>query len=117
MPDRIRGEMLKGHIAALVLSVVEAKARHGYEIMKALEEHSDGVFNLGQGTVYPLLYNLEEQGLIRGRERIVDGRRRKVYSLTAIGRRSLSKRVERWRTFQNAVDNFLTPGLIGGAKP
>ncbi len=109
--------MLKGHIAALVLSVIEAKARHGYEIMKALEQRSDGVFDLGQGTVYPLLYSLEEQGLLRGRERTVGGRRRKVYSLTAAGRRSLSERVERWRTFQKAVDHFLMPGVIGGAKP
>ena len=113
--DTIRGEMLKGHVAPLVLAILEARARHGYEIMKTLEQRSDGIFDLGQGTIYPLLYSLEDQGLIRGKERVVDGRRRKVYSLTASGRRSLKKRIARWRTFQRAVDGFLTPDLIGGA--
>ena len=118
MPDdTIGGEMLKGHVAPLVLAILEAKARHGYEIMKTLEERSDGVFDLGQGTIYPLLYSLEDQGLIRGKERVVDGRRRKVYSLTASGRRSLKKRIARWRIFQRAVDTFLTPEARSRSDP
>jgi len=109
MSQRIAGEILKGHMPTLVLAVVGNGPAHGYSIMKQLAERSGRVFDLGQGTVYPVLYALEEEGLLRSREQTVGGRRRRVYSLTTAGRRSLAERAARWDTFQAAVNSVLGP--------
>ena len=105
--ERIRGEELKGHLALLALAVIEHQPRHGYDIMKTLAARSQGVFELGQGTIYPLLYSLEEAGLIKSATQTVDGRRRRVYSLTRPGRKSLAGRKKRWDAFQAAVTDVL----------
>jgi DNA-binding PadR family transcriptional regulator len=115
MPDeRIGGDLVKGHIATMVLAVLATKPRHGYDVMRALSTRSRGVFDLGQGTVYPLLYTLEEQGLIKSAAEIVDGRRRKVYSLTSSGRRSFARRKHTWQAFQSAVNSVLAPEMMEG---
>jgi PadR family transcriptional regulator, regulatory protein PadR len=105
--ERISGELLKGHIAILVLSIVREKPSHGYEIMKTLSETTEGVFELGQGTIYPLLYSLEEQHLIRSKTGIVDGRKRRVYYLTAAGRKAQNKQNTQWQLFQEAMNKVL----------
>lgn len=109
MSERIAGEMLKGHMPTLVLAVVADGPAHGYQIMKQLAERSRHVFELGQGTIYPLLYALEEEGLLRSRTQTVGGRRRRVYSLTAAGRKGLEQRAQRWDVFQSAVNDVLRP--------
>ena len=114
MDERIGGELLKGHIATLVLSVLSAQPRHGYEVMKILAERSQGVFDLGQGTIYPLLYSLEEQGLVKSHEATVEGRRRRVYSITSAGRKSLGQRRETWRAFQIAINGVLGGTIVEG---
>jgi len=115
MPEKqIGGEILKGHVAALVLAVVGEGPRHGYDIMKILSERSEGVFELGQGTIYPLLYALEEEGLVKSSDEVVDGRRRRMYSLTSKGRKRLAEKRETWKVFQAAVNNVLEPRLKGG---
>ncbi len=105
--QRLSGELLKGHLPTLVLSIVAAEPAHGYAIMQRLAVRSRGVFDLGQGAIYPLLYRLEAEGLIRSRARTVNGRRRRVYAITAKGRRRLASGREQWRTFSAAVDAVL----------
>ena len=105
--QKIAGDILKGHLATMVLAVIGDRPRHGYEIMKTLSERSRGIFELGQGTVYPLLYSLEEERLIKSSEAVVDGRTRRVYTLTIRGRRSLAQRRETWRALQTAINNVL----------
>jgi DNA-binding PadR family transcriptional regulator len=73
----------------LVLSALRKGRRHGYQIALDVEAASGGVFDLQHGTLYPLLHRLERDGLIAGRWREGDGRRRKEYTLTAAGRRHL----------------------------
>jgi len=111
MSERISGDILKGHLPMVVLATLAGRARHGYDIMRTLSERSDGVLELGQGTIYPLLYTLEEQGLIQSYEEVVEGRRRRVYSLTSTGRRSLTEQREIWDTFQRAINRVLKTGL------
>ena len=111
--ERIGGEILKGHVTTLVMSVLGETPRHGYDIMKILSERSRGVFELGQGTIYPLLYSLEEEGLIKSATAVVDGRTRRVYSLSASGRRSLARRRQTWQTFQTAINSVLEPARMG----
>ena len=109
MTQRIAGQILKGHMPTLVLAVLSDGPAHGYHIMKELAERSANVFDLGQGTIYPVLYALEEEGLLRSRTQTIGGRRRRVYSLTTAGRRSLEERAERWNVFQEAVNAVLRP--------
>ena len=110
--ERISGELLKGHVATLVLAIVGKKPSHGYEIMNTLAERTEGVFELGQGTIYPLLYSLEEQHLIRSKTKVVNGRTRRVYHLTNAGRKVQKKRVTHWQLFQEAMNNVLQPNFF-----
>lgn len=112
--DRISGELLKGHIATLILAILGHQPRHGYEILKTVSERTGGVFELGQGTIYPLLYTLEEQGLICSKTSVVEGRCRRVYRLTVAGRRNCEKRKTQWRLFQEAMNTILETGYLKG---
>jgi PadR family transcriptional regulator PadR len=74
----------------LVLSTLRAGPKHGYQIALDVEEDSNGLFRFRHGTLYPILHRLEEDGLIGGSWSREGGRRKKVYALTAAGRRHLS---------------------------
>jgi len=104
---RISGELLKGHLPTLVLSVITSEPAHGYAIMQRLALRSEGALKLAQGTIYPLLYSLEEQGLIASRPETVNGRIRRVYAVTEKGARRLQQGREEWRTFESAVNAVL----------
>ena len=94
-----RSQFLKGCARTLVLRLLARRPMYGYEIATALAERSDGVFALGQGTLYPLLYSLEQKGLVRvSREEDSpeQGRRRRYYALTSAGRAELESSVSTW---------------------
>ena len=112
--ERIGGDLLKGHMETLVLSVLQERPRHGYDIMKTIAARSAGVFELGQGTIYPLLYSMEEKKLIRSAEEVVGGRKRRVYSISATGGRRLKKNVSVWKSFQKAVESVLAAEMKEG---
>ena len=103
----INGQQLKGHLETLVLSLLAAQPLHGYGIMKSLSVQSGQIFEPGQGTVYPVLYAMVEKGLIRSKEQSVDGRKRRLYSLTARGKKMLQTRTSEWRTFETAMNRVL----------
>jgi DNA-binding PadR family transcriptional regulator len=105
----MRAEVLKGHLDALLLAVLEEGPRHGYAVIEALRSASAGRFDLPTGTVYPALHRLERAGLLRGRWSTVGGRRRRTYELTAAGRRALSQERSAWREFASAVSALLEP--------
>ena len=96
-------ESLKGHLELLLLAAVEARPAHGYAIAETLRHRSDRVFDLPEGTLYPALHRLERAGLLASRWSEVNGRRRRVYQLTAKGHRALTKRHDEWRDFARAV--------------
>jgi len=79
----------------LVLSSLQAGPKHGYQIALDVETDSQGLFRFRHGTLYPILHRLEEGGLVRGSWSGEGGRRRKVYALTAVGRRHLSGETDR----------------------
>jgi transcriptional regulator len=102
-------ELKKGSAELIILSVVEPRPRHGYEISKLIEALSAGQLKFHVASLYPLLYRLEERGWLKGRWVEKPGeRRRRFYSLTAEGRRVLIRQRERWKTFVHAM------GLITG---
>jgi transcriptional regulator len=103
-PDR---ELKKGSAELLVLSLVDARARHGYEIGKLIETRSEGALKFNIASLYPLLYRLEKRGWIRGRwvEKPAQ-RRRRYYRLTPTGRKVLAAQRSGWRNFVAAIERI-----------
>jgi len=111
MSDVLGRELKKGSTELLVLSLVEERARHGYEIGRLIEERSSGVVQLHVASLYPLLYRLERRGWITGRWVEKAGeRRRRFYRLTAGGRKVLGEQRETWREFVGAVKRIARLG-------
>ena len=106
MDDRVLDrELKKGSAELLVLAILDARPRHGYDIGKVIESRSGGRLKFHLASLYPLLYRLEERGWIEGRWVEKAGeRRRRFYRLTAAGRKVLASQRETWREFVLAVD-------------
>jgi transcriptional regulator len=97
-------ELKKGSAELLILSLLEALPRHGYDICRLIEVRSRGKLKFHIASLYPLLYRLEERGWIHGRWVARAGpRRRRYYRLSAEGRRVLAKQRTTWRAFVEAV--------------
>ena len=93
---------------SLVLKTLSWGPRHGYGIARFLEERSDDLLQIEEGSLYPALYRLEKRGWIEsewGKSEL--GRRAKFYRLTSVGRRQLASETERWRTFSKAITEIL----------
>lgn len=105
MPPMLTDELKKGSAEFLVLSLLEAEPRHGYELQKLIESRSKGILTFNVATLYPLLYRLEERGWIVGRWVEKAGeRRRRFYRLTAAGRATLESQRQSWRAFVTAIN-------------
>ena len=87
---RYSKELLKGGTPLLVMSVLDGKDLYGYRIIRELEVRSENVFQMSEGTLYPILHALEQDGCLKSDWRTVDGRRRKYYHLTDKGRRQFA---------------------------
>ncbi len=102
--DILDRELKKGSAELLILSLVEARARHGYEISKLIESRSQGQLKFHIASLYPLLYRLEERGWITGTWLEKAGeRRRRFYRLTPIGRKILVAQRATWKAFVESV--------------
>ena len=100
-------ELKKGSAELLILSLVEFRPRHGYEISKLIEERSGGVLKFNVASFYPLLYRLEERGFLEGRWVEKAGqRRRRYYRLTPEGRKVLKAQRHTWRAFVAAMERI-----------
>lgn len=106
-------ELKKGSAELLILSLVESRARHGYEIGKLIEQRSGGAITFSAAALYPLLYRLEKRGWIEGRWIEQPGqRRRRFYRLTPAGRRILGEQRSAWRQFAVAVNRIAGIGEV-----
>lgn len=100
-------ELKKGSAELLILSLVEARPHHGYELSKLIEARSGGRLTFHIASLYPLLYRLEERGWILGRWVEKAGqRRRRFYRLTREGRRVLATQRRTWTSFVAAVNRI-----------
>jgi transcriptional regulator len=105
-PER---EWKKGSAELLILSLLEARARHGYDICKLIEARSDGALRFHVTTLYPLLYRLEDRGLVDGKWIEKAGqRRRRYYSLTPAGRKVLAQQRKSWKEFVMAIGRVIS---------
>jgi PadR family transcriptional regulator PadR len=100
-------EWKKGSAELLLLSLLEALPRHGYELGKLIEQRSQGALRFHAASLYPLLYRLEKRGWIQGRWVEKTGqRRRRYYRLTAPGRKVLVSQRRGWQTFVQAINRI-----------
>jgi transcriptional regulator len=98
-------ELKKGSAEFLVLSLLEAEPRHGYELQKLIESRSKGVLSFNVASLYPLLYRMEDRGWIAGRWTERAGqRRRRFYRLTPAGHVALEGQRKGWREFVAAIN-------------
>ena len=104
MPPAPDHEWKKGSAELLVLSLLEDQPRHGYDISKLIQIRSGGALRFHVTSLYPLLYRLEERGLVAGHwVEKPEQRRRRYYSLTAQGRKLLAEQRHSWKNFVAAI--------------
>ncbi len=100
-------ELKKGSAELLILSLLEARPRHGYEISQLIETRSGGALHFNVASFYPLLYRLEKRGWIQGRWVEKAGqRRRRYYRLTPAGRKMLKQQRTTWLQFVAAMQRI-----------
>jgi transcriptional regulator len=103
-----KSDVLQGTLDMLVLRALQVEAMHGWGITERIEQWSEHVLQLGQGTLYPALYRLERQDLVRSEWRVTDNNRRaRYYSLTPRGRRHLNESLAQWRRMSRAINLVL----------
>ena len=104
----INKELMKGSTVILVLTVLSRREMYGYELIKEIERTSEGVFHLKEGTLYPILHQLESDGCVESSWVGEEGsRQRKYYRITKQGRASLKEKRAEWASFRSAVDKIL----------
>lgn len=105
------GQLLQGTLDLLILKAVSLRPEHGYGILLRLEQISGGKLQIQQGSLYPALYRLEHQGVIRSEWGESDNKRKaKFYELTAAGKRRLADEVSYWGDLSEAVRLVLKAG-------
>ena len=103
-------ELKKGSAELLILSLLEAEARHGYQLSRLIEARSRGTLHFNVASLYPLLYRLEKKGWVQGRWVEAAGeRRRRFYRLTPAGRKALAAHRRGWADFIKAVGRIVKP--------
>jgi PadR family transcriptional regulator, regulatory protein PadR len=96
-------ESFSGHLDLLLLSALQVEPRHGYGVMEHVRRTSGGRFDYPEGTVYPALHRLEEEGLLRSRWSSFEGRRRRIYEVTKRGEKALAGRRQEWELFARGI--------------
>ena len=108
--QKLDRELKKGSAELLILSLLEGRARHGYELSKLIESRSEGLLKFNVASLYPLLYRLEKRGWIEGRWVEKAGqRRRRYYKLTKDGKKVLAAQRTIWESFVAAINRVTGP--------
>ena len=100
--------LVSGSTSMLILKLLEGKDMYGYEMIEALREKSNNVFELKAGTLYPLLHGMEEKGYLGSCEQEEGGKIRKYYSITKEGKKILKQKKEDWMAYSKAVADVLS---------
>ncbi|WP_329051904.1 helix-turn-helix transcriptional regulator [Amycolatopsis sp. NBC_01488] len=103
----MKADVLRGHLDALLLAVLDGRKLHGYAIIEALQLRSDGALDLPTGTVYPALRRLERAGWLASEWDVVSGRKRRTYRLTRSGEQALAAERTEWREFTTVIGGVL----------
>ena len=110
---KISKELSKGSTGMLVLSVISRSEMYGYQIIKTVEMMSENVFQMNEGTLYPILHALEKEEYLTSRwvESEENGRKRKYYKITEKGIKELASQKKEWEEYSAAVGKVLTGEL------
>lgn len=110
--NALNGDKLRGHLETMVLSVLAQSDAHGMDILRRLEEAGCGLLRLKEGSLYPALYRLESAGLVKivrvEEPESKRGARRRIYGLTAKGKRGLAQSRDEWAQFVRIIG-----GIVG----
>jgi DNA-binding PadR family transcriptional regulator len=105
-----KNELVKGSIDSLLLCLIGQRPMYGYQIIKELEDKSQGYFKYKEGTLYPALHRLEKAGLLAGKWQAASGsRQRRYYHITEKGSRILEERRVQWLDFLSAMNMIIQP--------
>ena len=108
MAIRSQTDALRGSLDLLVLKTLSLAPMHGWGISQRVQQISDGVLELNQGSLYPALQRLEKDGLITSEWGTTDNNRRaRYYRITASGRRALGDELDSWRRFSAGLEAVL----------
>ena len=108
MSDKPRDELLQGTLDLLILRTLTRGSMHGWAVSHRIQEISRDALRVNQGSLYPALHRLEDEGLVRSEWGVSElGRRAKFYELTAAGRRQLARETATWERFAEAVQLVL----------
>lgn len=110
---KISKELLKGSTSMLVLSLLENENMYGYQMIKELGRKSKELFELKEGTLYPILHALEQKNYITSYWDETGGKKRKYYSITKDGKKHLKEKKEEWESFSNGINQVLGGVLFG----
>ena len=106
-------ELLKGNTDCLLLCLISRQPTYGYQIVKELEQRSNGYFQFKEGTLYPALHRLERERLIEGKWQVLpSGQQRRYYYITDKGRQVLATRLATWQDFSSAVKAVIQPETV-----
>ena len=103
----MRPELLKGNLDLLLLTILKDGPAHGYAIIGELRRRSDDVFDLPEGTIYPALHRMERAGMLASQWSEHEGRRRRVYQISGLGREALGEKQAEWQAFTRSVRHVL----------
>ena len=109
MNDKYERQMKKGVLDMLVLKLLESEPRYGYQIIQEMKEKSEDVFSLKDGTLYPILYRLEDDGLVVSRWSEAVGKHvpRKYYEITQTGRSELQAIEQTWQSITKGISQIM----------
>lgn len=109
MNSKYGKQLKKGVLEILVLKLLEHKAKYGYQLIHELREKSESLFDLKEGTLYPILYRLEDDKLVESKWSEPKGREvsRKYYTITPKGEEELRELLELWKAFSDKVTDIL----------
>jgi PadR family transcriptional regulator PadR len=98
---------LRGTLPTLILEALGHEPKHGYLIAKRIKERSRGILDFKEGTLYPALHKLENEGLVESYEGTENGRNRRYYRISKAGRAALARDRAEWRQLSHAVTLIL----------
>lgn len=104
---KVNKELLKGSTTMLILEMLKNENMYGYQMIKKLSEKSENVFELKEGTLYPILHSLEEENFITSYWDESTAKKRKYYAITEKGKKQLKERKEEWKIFSNGINRVL----------
>ena len=106
---KISKELLKGSTGTMVLGLLAEEDMYGYRIIREIEDRSQSVFRMSEGSLYPILHSMEKDGLLESYRKVSEiGKERKYYRITAKGRLQLSAKLEEWTLFSDSVTRVLS---------